>query len=339
MENIDWKNLGFVYRECPYRFQAVYKNGAWSKGELTTDTHVHISEGASALHYGQQCFEGMKAYRSKDDSIQLFRPDMNARRLNVSAGRLLMPEVPEDLFIEGVKEVVLANQDYVGPYGSGSTLYIRPMLFGSGANIGVGPSPEYIFRIFVMPVGAYYAHGLAPSNYLVTFDYDRAAGQGTGKYKVGGNYAASLLPLKEAKEAGFADVVYLDPQTHTKIEEVGAANFFGITKDNVFVTPKSPSILDSITRQSLMEIAEKRLNLGVKECDIYIDDLDDIVEAGACGTAAVISPIGALQIRDKEHVFYSKEEVGPITKQLYEELVGIQLGDKEAFDGWIVKVN
>jgi len=339
MENLDWKNLGFAYRELPYRYEAVYKDGAWSKGGLVTESTVTISEASSALHYGQQCFEGMKAYRTKDDHIQLFRPDMNAKRLNLSSGRLLMPAIDEEMFIDAVKQVVLANEAYVGPYGSGATLYIRPFLFGCGPNIGIGPSPEYIFRVFAMPVGAYYAKGLAPSNYLVTYDYDRVAGLGTGKFKVGGNYASSLLPLKEAKEKGFADVVYLDPTTHTKIEEVGAANFFAITKNNEFITPESPSILDSITRKSLMAIAEQRLGLKVLETDIYIDHLDDIVEAGACGTAAVISPIGALQIKDKEHIFYSKEEVGPITKKLYDELVGIQFGDVQPIEeNWIVQV-
>lgn len=336
---IDWDNLGFEYHKLPYRYVSYYKDGQWDNGQLSEDATLHISEASPALHYGQQAFEGLKAYRTKDGSIQLFRPDRNAARLQATADRLLMPQVPTEQFIDAVKQVVKANEDYVPPYGTGATLYLRPLLIGVGDIIGVKPANEYIFTVFAMPVGAYFKGGLVPTNFIVSEDYDRAAPYGTGAAKVGGNYAGSLLPGKQAKSNGYSDVIYLDPATHTKIEEVGAANFFGITADNEFVTPLSPSILPSITKYSLLELAEKRLGMTVIESDVPIAELDRFVEAGACGTAAVISPIGGIQFKDKRHVFYSETEVGPVTRRLYDELVGIQFGDIEAPEGWIVKVD
>ena len=334
---LDWNNLGFDYIKTPYRYIASYKDGEWSKGELTEDNMLHISEGSTALHYGQQCFEGLKAYRCKDNSINLFRVDENAKRMQVSARRLMMPEVPEEMFIDAVKQVVKANEDFCPPYDSGATLYLRPLLIGTGDYIGVGPAPEYLFTVFCMPVGPYFKGGLKPTNFIIS-DYDRAAPQGTGAVKVGGNYAASLYPGKIAKERNFSDCIYLDPATHTKIEEVGSANFFGITKDDEFVTPYSPSILPSITKYSLLYLAKERLGLKTSEGDVYLKDLDNFKEAGACGTAAVISPIGGIQVGDDFHVFYSETEVGPVTKKLYDELVGIQFGDIDAPEGWITKV-
>lgn len=336
---IDWDNLGFEYHKLPYRYVSYYKDGQWDNGQLSEDATLHISEASPALHYGQQAFEGLKAYRTKDGSIQLFRPDRNAARLQATADRLLMPQVPTEQFIDAVKQVVKANEDYVPPYGTGATLYLRPLLIGVGDIIGVKPANEYIFTVFAMPVGAYFKGGLVPTNFIVSEDYDRAAPYGTGAAKVGGNYAGSLLPGKQAKSNGYSDVIYLDPATHTKIEEVGAANFFGITADNEFVTPLSPSILPSITKYSLLELAEKRLGMTVIEGDVPITELDHFVEAGACGTAAVISPIAGIQFKDKRHVFYSETEVGPVTRRLYDELVGIQFGDIEAPEGWIVKVD
>lgn len=336
---IDWDNLGFEYHKLPYRYVSYYKDGQWDNGQLSEDATLHISEASPALHYGQQAFEGLKAYRTKDGSIQLFRPDRNAARLQATADRLLMPQVPTEQFIDAVKQVVKANEDYVPPYGTGATLYLRPLLIGVGDIIGVKPANEYIFTVFAMPVGAYFKGGLVPTNFIVSEDYDRAAPYGTGAAKVGGNYAGSLLPGKQAKSNGYSDVIYLDPATHTKIEEVGAANFFGITADNEFVTPLSPSILPSITKYSLLELAEKRLGMTVIEGEVPIAELDRFVEAGACGTAAVISPIGGIQFKDKRHVFYSETEVGPVTRRLYDELVGIQFGDIEAPEGWIVKVD
>ena len=335
---LDWKNLGFSYIKTDYRFIAHWKDGKWDKGELTTDSTLHIHEGSTALHYGQQCFEGLKAYRCKDGSINLFRPDQNAKRMQNTCDRLLMPQVPTELFIRACKEVVKANEKWLAPYGSGATLYLRPFVIGVGENIGVRPAPEYIFSVFCCPVGAYFKGGMKPSNFLVT-DYDRAAPHGTGGVKVGGNYAASLLPHELAAERKFADAIYLDPKTHTKIEEVGAANFFGITRDNKFITPLSPSILPSITKYSLLYLAKERLGMETIEGDVYINELDQFAEAGACGTAAVISPIGGIQYGDDFHVFYSETDVGPITKRLYEELTGIQFGDVEAPKGWIVKVD
>lgn len=334
---IDWNNLGFSYMKTPYRYLSTWKDGAWDEGTLTEDSTLHISEASTALHYGQQCFEGLKAYRRKDGKINLFRPDRNSKRMNDSAERLMMPEVPEEKFISAVKQVVEANQEFVPPYGTGATLYVRPLLIGVGDAIGVKPAPEYLFTVFCMPVGPYFKGGLTPTNFIVS-EYDRAAPKGTGASKVGGNYAASLLPGHEAHAKQYSDCIYLDPETHTKIEEVGSANFFGITKNGEFVTPKSPSILPSITKYSLLYLAEHELGLKAIEGEVPISSLDQFTEAGACGTAAVISPIGGIQNGDDFHVFYSETEVGPVTKELYDTLTGIQFGDRPAPEGWIVEV-
>ena len=337
--DLDWENLGFAYRKLPFRYISYYKDGKWDEGKLTEDATLHISESSPALHYGQQAFEGLKAYRTKDGSVQLFRPDRNAARLQNTADRLLMPQVPTDKFIAACKQVVKANEDYVPPYDTGATLYLRPLLIGVGDVIGVHPATEYIFTVFAMPVGNYFKGGLQPTNFLIQDEYDRAAPHGTGAAKVGGNYAASLMPGDIAHNTGFSDVIYLDPATHTKIEEVGSANFFGITKDNEFVTPLSPSILPSITKYSLLYLAEHNLGLKPVQGDVFIDDLDRFKEAGACGTAAVISPIGGVKHGDDFHVFYSETEVGPVTRQLYDLLTGIQFGDVEGPEGWIYKVD
>lgn len=337
-ETMNWNELGFSYIDTGKRFRAYFKDGKWSKGGIETDPFLHISEASNVLHYGQTCFEGLKAYRTKSGDIQLFRPDENAKRLRRSAERLLMEPYPEEDFVRAVHEVVRANADWVPPYESGASLYIRPFLIGVGDGLGLTPATEYIFTIFVSPVGAYFKAGLSPAHFVIS-DYDRAAPKGTGAAKVAGNYSASLYPGKLAKSLGFADAIYLDPATKTKIEEVGAANFFGITKYGVFLTPKSPSILPSITKYSLLELAETRLGLQVEEGDVFVDQLDNIVEAGACGTAAVITPIGSITVDDKKHVFFSETEVGPTIQRLYDELTGIQYGDLPAPDGWIQKVN
>ncbi|EAE4696674.1 branched-chain amino acid aminotransferase [Listeria monocytogenes] len=336
-KDIDWSNLGFSYIKTDKRYISYWKDGEWDEGTLTEDNTLHISEGSTALHYGQQCFEGLKAYRCKDGSINLFRPDRNAARIQKSCERLLMPHIPTEKFIDAVMQVVRANEEFVPPYGTGATLYLRPFVIGVGDNIGVHVAPEYIFSVFCSPVGPYFKGGMAPTNFIVS-DFDRAAPNGTGAAKVGGNYAASLLPGQAAKERNFGDCIYLDPATHTKIEEVGSANFFGITKDDKFVTPYSPSILPSITKYSLLYLAEHRLGLEALEGDVYIDKLDEFKEAGACGTAAVITPIGGIQTKDDFHVFHSETEVGPVTKRLFDELCGIQFGDVEAPEGWIYKV-
>ncbi|UZQ48761.1 branched-chain amino acid aminotransferase [Clostridium kluyveri] len=336
--NIDWNELGFDYIKTDFRYISVWKDGSWDDGKLVEDNMLTISEGSPALHYGQQCFEGLKCYRRKDGKIQLFRPDQNAKRLNNSCRRLLMPEIPEEKFISACVQVAKANEEYVAPHGTGATLYIRPFIIGVGDNIGVKPAEEYIFCVFCCPVGPYFKGGVTPVNFMIS-DYDRAAPYGTGAAKVGGNYAASLLPHENSAKRGFADCIYLDPATHTKIEEVGAANFFGITKDNKFVTPKSPSILPSITKYSLLYIAKEYLGMQVEERDVYIDKIDEFAEAGACGTAAVITPIGGIEYKDKLHVFYSETEVGPVTRKLYDTLYGIQFGDVEAPQGWIVEIS
>ncbi len=336
-KNIDWDNLGFNYIKTDFRYISIWKNGKWDEGKLTKDNTITLSEGSPCLHYGQQCFEGLKAYRTKNGDIQLFRVDENAKRMNKSLNQLIMPEIPEKKFIKACIEVVKANKDYVPPYESGATLYIRPFVIGVGDNIGVKPADEYIFSVFCTPVGAYFKDGLSPVNFMIA-DYDRAAPRGTGGIKVGGNYAASLKSHLIAVERGFADCIYLDPATNTKIEEVGAANFFGITYNNEFITPKSLSILPSITKYSLMHIAKEYLNLNVYERDVFIDNIDEFKEAGACGTAAVITPIGGIEYKNKLHVFHSTTEVGPITKKLYDTLYGIQFGDIEAPKGWIFKI-
>lgn len=337
LANINWSELGFSYMKTDKRYISYWKDGKWDDGQLVEDNKLSISEASTALHYGQECFEGLKAYRTKEGSIQLFRPDENAKRMQKSCKRLLMPEFPVDRFVNACKEVVKANEKYVPPYGTGATLYLRPFLIGVGDTVGVKPAPEYIFCIFCMPVGPYFKGGMAPVNFITT-DYDRAAPSGTGKAKVGGNYAGSLLPHAEAVKKGFADCIYLDPRTHSKIEEVGAANFFGITKDNKFITPISDSILPSITKYSLLYVAKEYLGMEAEERDVCIDKLDEFTEAGACGTAAVISPIGGIEHQGKLHIFYSETEVGPVTKKLYDTLMGIQLGDVNPPEGWIVKV-
>jgi branched-chain amino acid aminotransferase len=335
--NIDWSNLGFKYTKTDLRYVSRWKDGKWDEGKLTGDNTICVSEASNVFHYGQCCFEGLKAYRTKKGSIQLFRPDQNARRMQDSCKRVMMPDVPVDKFLDACTQVVKANEAYVPPYGTGATLYLRPFVIGVGDVIGVSPAPEYIFSVFCLPVGAYFKGGLSPVNFNVS-ECDRAAPFGTGAAKVGGNYAASLMPHELAKKEGFADCIYLDAATHTKIEEVGAANFFGITRDGRFVTPDSPSILPSVTRKALLTVAKDYLGIGAEEGDVFIDRLDEYAEAGACGTAAVITPIGGIQYKGKLHVFFSETEVGPVTKKLYDTLTGIQFGDIEAPEGWIHKV-
>ncbi|KAB3531324.1 branched-chain amino acid aminotransferase [Alkaliphilus pronyensis] len=336
-KNIDWSKLGFAYMKTDLRYVSKWKDGKWDDGQLVEDNKLAISESSTALHYGQQCFEGLKVYRTKDGKIQLFRPDENAKRLNNSCRRVMMPDMPVEKFIDACVQVVKANADYVPPYGTGATLYLRPFVIGVGDNLGVKPAPEYLFVVFCVPVGPYFKGGMTPVNFTIS-EYDRAAPYGTGAAKVGGNYAASMYPHKLAVEKGYADCIYLDPLTHTRIEEVGAANFFGITKDDKFITPKSPSILPSITKYSLMYLAKEYLGMEVEERDVLVDNLDEFKEAGACGTAAVITPIGGIEYKGKLHVFHSEKEVGPITKKLYNTLYGIQFGDVEAPAGWIVEV-
>lgn len=337
-KNIDWGNIGFGYVCADYRYVSVWKDGKWDEGTLTKDPNITLNECACVFQYAQTVFEGLKAYETADGRIALFRPDLNAERLNDSASRLRMPTLPEGRFLEAVKQVVKANEGYVPPFGSGATLYIRPYMMGINPVIGVKPADEYMFRIFVTPVGPYFKGGAKPITIKVS-DYDRAAPRGTGHIKAGLNYAMSLLPIVTAHEEGFAENMYLDPATRTKVEETGGANFIFITKDNKLVTPKSDSILPSITRRSIMVVAEKYLGMEVEHREVFFEELKDFAECGLCGTAAVISPVGKIVDHGKELVFPSgMEEMGPVTKKLYDTLTGIQKGELEAPEGWIVEV-
>ena len=334
-KNIDWSNLGFGYIPTDYRFVANYKDGAWEEGALTTDATVTISECAGVLQYAQTCFEGMKAYTTEDGRTVIFRPDLNAARMADSCRRLEMPVFPEDKFVEAVVNVVKANEAFFPPYGSGATLYIRPYMFGSDAVIGVKPASEYQFRVFATPVGPYFKGGAKPIVIRVS-DYDRAAPHGTGHIKAGLNYAMSLYPIMEAHREGFAENMYLDAATRTKVEETGGANFIFVTKDNKVVTPKSNSILPSITRRSLIYVAKEYLGLEVEEREVYFDEVKDFAECGLCGTAAVISPVGKINDHGKEICFPSgMDEMGPVITKLRETLTGIQMGHIEAPEGWI----
>ena len=337
-QNIDWSNLGFGYMKTPQRFVSNYKDGKWDEGGLTADDQVVISECAGVLQYAQTVFEGLKAYTTADGRIVMFRPDLNASRLKNSAERLEMPVYPEDKFIEAVKAVVAANADFVPPYGSGATLYLRPYMFGTNPVIGVKPADEYQFRVFCTPVGPYFKGGAKPITIRVT-DFDRAAPHGTGHIKAGLNYAMSLHAIVTAHEEGYDENMYLDAATRTKVEETGGANFLFVTKDGKVVTPKSTSILPSITRRSLMYVAEHYLGLEVEEREVFFDEVKDFAECGLCGTAAVISPVGKIVNKGEEICFPSgMEEMGPVTKKLYETLLGIQMGTIEAPEGWIVEV-
>ena len=334
-KNIDWANLGFGYQKTDMRYVSNFKNGEWDEGVLTADDTVTISECAGVLQYAQTCFEGLKAYTTEDGHIVTFRPDLNAKRMVDSAKRLQMPVFPEERFVEAVEKVVAANEAFVPPYGSGATLYIRPYMFGSNPVIGVKPADEYQFRIFVTPVGPYFKGGVKPLTLRVC-DYDRAAPHGTGHIKAGLNYAMSLYAIVDAHEQGYDENMYLDAATRTKVEETGGANFIFITKDNKLVTPKSDSILPSITRRSLMVVAKEYLGMEVEEREVRIDEVKDFAECGLCGTAAVISPVGKIVNHGEEICFPSgMEEMGPVTKKLYDTLTGIQMGRIEAPEGWI----
>lgn len=337
-KDIDWSNLGFGYVKTDKRFVANYKNGAWDNGVITDDDKVVISECAGVLQYSQSCFEGMKAYTTENGHTVIFRPDMNASRMADSCRRLEMPVFPEDKFVEAIAETVRANEDWVPPYGSGASLYIRPYMFGSNPVIGVKPADEYQFRVFTTPVGPYFKGGAKPLTIKVS-DFDRAAPHGTGHIKAGLNYAMSLHAIMTAHEEGYAENMYLDPATRTKVEETGGANFIFITKDGKFVTPKSNSILPSITRRSLMVVAKEYLGLEVEEREVLFDEVKDFAECGLCGTAAVISPVGKINDHGKEICFPSgMEKMGPTIQKLYDTLTGIQMGKIEAPKGWIYTI-
>lgn len=335
MENIDWKNLPFAYSKTDFNVRAYYKNGKWSEIEVSDSEFISLHMASTCLHYGQQAFEGLKAYRGKDGKIRLFRWNENARRMRKSAKGILMPEVPEELFKEAVFKVVALNSKYVPPYGYGATLYIRPLLIGLGPEVGVKPAKEYFLIIFVSPVGPYFKDGFAPVNVMICREYDRAAPLGTGSLKVGGNYAASLLSIKDAHENGYSTSLYLDAKEKKYIDEAGPANFFGIM-GKTYVTPDSKSILPSITNLSLMQLAEE-MGLKVERRPIEVKELAKFDEVGACGTAAVITPIRKIVDPDENIIyeFCQENKPGPICKELYYKLTAIQTGDEEDKYGWI----
>ncbi|MDL2301346.1 branched-chain amino acid aminotransferase [Lachnospiraceae bacterium OttesenSCG-928-D06] len=334
-KNIDWSNLGFGYINTEARYVSDYKDGAWDAGRISADSNIVLNESAGVLQYAQTIFEGLKAYTTEDGRIVTFRPDMNAKRMMHSAERMIMPLFTEERFIDAITQTVAANAEYVPPYGSGASLYLRPYMFGTNPVIGVKPADEFQFRVFATPVGPYFKGGVKPLTLCVS-EYDRAAPRGTGDIKAGLNYAMSLYAITKAHDNGFDENMYLDAQTRTKVEETGGANFIFVTKDGKVVTPKSDSILPSITRRSLLYVAKEYLNLEVEEREITIDEVKDFAECGLCGTAAVISPVGKVVNRGEEICLPSgMSAMGEITQKLYDTLTGIQMGRIEAPEGWI----
>lgn len=334
MAELDWKNLIFGYTKTKYNVRSYFRDGNWGEIEVSSEETINIHMAATALHYGQEAFEGLKAFKGKDGKVRVFRWEENAKRLYNSAVGILMEPVPFDLFKEAMIKVIKLNEEFIPPYGTGASLYLRPMLIGSGAKVGVMPADEYLFLIFVTPVGPYFKEGFNPVNVQIAKDYDRAAPLGTGHLKVGGNYAASLAAGVRAKHEGFSAAIFLDAKEKKYIDEAGPANFFGI-KNNTYVTPNSHSILPSITNMSLRVIAED-LGLKVDQRSISVDELESFEEVGACGTAAVISPIGKIvdRVSGKEYLYCKDGKAGPISTKLYESLQGIQYGDLEDKHGW-----
>ena len=339
MKEIDWKNLSFGYIKTDYNVRCYYRDGKWGALELCSEETINLHMAAVCLHYGQEAFEGLKAFRGKDGKIRIFRPEENAARLQSTCRGILMPELSTEKFVEAVKMVVKANERFIPPYGTGASLYIRPLLIGTSAQVGVHPSEDYLFVIFVTPVGPYFKGGFATNPYVITRDYDRSAPLGTGIYKVGGNYAASLKANKLAHDAGYSCEFYLDAKEKKYIDECGAANFFGI-KNNTYVTPKSTSILPSVTNKSLMQLAED-MGLKVERRQIPEEELETFEEAGACGTAAVISPIERIDDpeKNKSYVFSKDGKPGPISTKLFKKLQGIQLGDEPDVHNWVTIID
>ena len=333
--DIDWASLGFGYMPVRSHIRYVCEDGVWSAGELSGEQNISMSIAATCLHYGQACFEGLKAFRCKDGKVRVFRPQENAKRMNRTGAYILCPPIPEELFIDAVKQVVLDNIDYVPPYGSGGSMYIRPLYIGTGAQIGVAPAKRYEFIVMVMPVGAYYKGGLKGVQALIMTDYDRAAPHGTGQFKVAGNYAASFTPAKIAKQQGYPINLFLDPSEHKYIDEFGTSNFLAITRDGKYVTPESPSILPSITNMSLLQIA-KDMGIPTERRKVCVDELADFAEVDACGTAVVITPVSEIHYKDK--VIKYGEECGPVSKRLYDRIRAIQDGEAEDTHNWMLEV-
>ncbi len=339
-KELNWSELGFQYVKTDFRFSAIHSNGEWNDGALVSDENISVHEGAPALHYAQQCFEGMKAQTAEDGRILLFRPDLNSQRMNDAASRLLMPQVPQELFMRGVEEAVRANYAWIPPYGSGASLYIRPMLIGVGENLGLKPARQFEFRVFVSPVGPYYKEaGLAVISLAVS-GMDRAAPNGTGSFKVGANYAGGLMATRKAQELGANEALYLDSAEGRFIDEAGSANIIIVLKDGSLVTPSSRAILPSITRRSIMDIA--RIELGMETAERPIElraEIDQFEEMGACGTAAVLSPVGRIYFDGKWHAIHKDgQTVGPVMQRVYDSLVELQKGDREDNFGWLHEV-
>tara|TARA_B100000029_G_scaffold149614_1_gene144879 strand:+ start:580 stop:1626 length:1047 start_codon:yes stop_codon:yes gene_type:complete len=339
-KQLNWAELGFQYIKTDYRFTAIYQDGEWSDGGLVSKEEMSIHEGAPSLHYAQQCFEGMKAQTAEDGRILLFRPQLNCERMKRTAPRLLMPQVPDDLFLRAIEETVRANYAWIPPYGSGASLYIRPMLIGVGENLGLNPAQKYEFRVFVSPVGPYYKDaGLAVISLAVS-EIDRAAPNGTGSFKAGANYAGGLAATRKAQELGANEALYLDSAEHRYIDEAGSANIIIVMKDGRLVTPASSAILPSITRRSLMELAAEHLNLDTEERPIDLRaEFGQFEEAGACGTAAVLSPVGKIWFDNEWHNIYQDgQTVGPIMQELYDLLIGIQKGEIVDQFSWLYEI-
>lgn len=339
METLDWKSLPFGYIKTDYNVRCYYRNGQWGELEISSSEYVNLHIAATALHYGQEAFEGMKAFMGKDGQIRLFRWDENGARMRKSAEGIMMAEVPDELFHKAIVTAVQMNKRFVPPYGSGASLYIRPLLIGSGAQVGVKAASEYLFMVFVTPVGPYFKEGFAPVDMMITHTFDRAAPLGTGHIKVGGNYAASLRALEVAHKKGFASALFLDAREKKYIDEAGPANFFGI-KENTYITPSSHSILPSITNKSLQDIA-RDMGMKVEIRPVPIEELDTFEEVGACGTAAVISPVRRIvdELSGKTYNFSKNNEPGVISRKLYDQLTGIQTGDLPDPYGWIELVD
>lgn len=335
MENINWSEIPFGYMKTDYNVRCCYRDGKWGEIEISSSEMINIHMAATCLHYGQEAFEGLKAFRGKDGKIRVFRMDENAKRLQSSSRAILMPELPVEKFEEAVRKVVLLNQRFIPPYESGSSLYLRPLLIGTGAQVGVKPAVEYLFLIFVTPVGPYFKNGFQPSKVCIMRGYDRAAPHGTGMVKVGGNYAASLRAGEKARQGGYAAVLYLDPKEKKYIDECGPANFFGI-RGNTYITPASESILPSITNKSLMQLAEQ-MGLTVERRPVPFEEIATFDEAAECGTAAVIAPISQIDDldEDKQYVIAKDGKVGPVCTRLYHKLRAIQYGDEPDEYGWV----
>jgi len=337
MQNIDWNGLGFKYMDTRCHIRYVWRDGAWDTGELVSSPYIQMHIAASCLHYGQEAFEGMKAFRCKDGKVRVFRPESNAERMFNTARRTCMAQVPVDMFVDAVKRVVKENEDYVPPFGTGGSMYIRPLLIGTGPQIGVSPATEYTFIVMVMPVGAYYKGGLKPVRALVVDDYDRAAPHGMGDVKVGGNYAASLYAHESAKHAGYPVELYLDAKTHTMVEEFATSNFLGIKKDGTYVTPDSHSVLPSVTNNTLKQIAADQ-GMKVEVRPIPFEEVETFAEIAACGTAVVVTPVCEITRGDKVIKIGDPEGCGPVLQKLYNTVQGIQYGELPDTHGWCVEV-